>query len=90
MSIRFDPDSALLLRRAARLKGLTKSQFVRDATLQEARKTINETPLSASMWVRDEPTTSLVIQGREVAEPKLATTATGHGPRRTVEFVVNE
>ena len=42
ISIRFDPDSALLLRRAARLKGLTKSQFVRLATQLEAQKTIND------------------------------------------------
>jgi len=51
ISIRFDPDSASLLRRAARMKGLTKSQFVRQATLQEARKTIDETPLPATMWI---------------------------------------
>jgi hypothetical protein len=51
ISIQFDPDSALLLRRAARMKGLTKSQFVRQATLQEARKTIDETPLPATMWI---------------------------------------
>jgi hypothetical protein len=51
ISIRFDPDSALLLRRAARMQGLTKSQFVRQATLKEARKVIDETPLPASMWV---------------------------------------
>ncbi len=51
ISIRFDSESASLLRRAARMKGLTKSQFVREATLQEARKTIDETPLPASMWV---------------------------------------
>jgi hypothetical protein len=51
ISIRFDPDSALLLRRAARMKGLTKSQFIRQATVQEARKTIDETPLPATMWI---------------------------------------
>src|SRR5688500_16079988 len=51
ISIRFDPDSALLLRRAARMKGLTQSQFVRQATLQEVRKTIDETQLPATMWI---------------------------------------
>ena len=51
ISIRFDPDSALLLRRAARMKGFTKSQFVRQATLQEARRTIDETPLPVTMWI---------------------------------------
>lgn len=44
VSIRFDPESAALLRRAALLKGLTKSQFVRQTTLEEARKTIEENP----------------------------------------------
>jgi hypothetical protein len=42
LSIRFDPDAALLLRHAARLKGMTKSEFVRHAAVQEARKTIEE------------------------------------------------
>ncbi|MGH2618130.1 MAG: DUF6290 family protein [Thermomicrobiales bacterium] len=44
ISIRFDSDSALLLRRAARLKGVTKSEFVRQATLEAAQETIDETP----------------------------------------------
>ena len=51
ISIRFDPDSAALLRRAARIKGVTKSEFVRQATLHEARKAIDETPLPVSMWL---------------------------------------
>lgn len=51
LSIRFDPEGAALLRKAARMKGMTKSEFVRQATLQEARKTIEESPLPASMWV---------------------------------------
>jgi uncharacterized Zn-binding protein involved in type VI secretion len=33
------------------MKGMTKSQFVRQATLQDARKTIDETQLPATMWV---------------------------------------
>lgn len=40
ISIRFDPDSALLLRRAARMSGRTKSDFVRRATLREAEAVI--------------------------------------------------
>ena len=51
ISIRFDPDSAVLLRRAARIKGVSKSEFVRQATLQEARKALDENPLPASMWI---------------------------------------
>lgn len=43
ISIRFDPDDALLLRRAARLSGLTKSAFVRQATLRAAEDKIEET-----------------------------------------------
>jgi hypothetical protein len=39
ISIRFDPDGAALLRKAARLKGMTKSEFVRQAAVQEARNT---------------------------------------------------
>ena len=51
VSIRFDPDGARLLRRAARLRGVTKSEFVRQATLQDAHKTVDEHPLPATMWV---------------------------------------
>jgi hypothetical protein len=51
ISIRFDPDGARLLRRAARLKGVTKSEFVRQATLQAAQKTVDERPLPITMWV---------------------------------------
>lgn len=40
ISIRFDPDSALLLRRAARLSGHTKSEFVRRATMREAEAVV--------------------------------------------------
>ena len=78
ISIRFDPDSALLLRRAARLKGLTKSQFVREATLQEARKTIDETPLPATMWIPDREE----VASTSGSEPALAS-GTPTGPLTT-------
>ena len=42
LSIRFEPDEALLLRKAARWKGLTRTQFVRQATLEEAQRAIEE------------------------------------------------
>jgi hypothetical protein len=48
ISIRFDPESAVLLRRAARLKGLTKSEFIRRATMQAALQAIEDDPLAAS------------------------------------------
>lgn len=80
VSIRFDPESATLLRRAARLKGLTKSQFVRQATLREARKTIEENPLPASMWISNTNSELAVTQGRdEVIEAKSMPTTTTRG-----------
>lgn len=51
ISIRFDPDGARLLRRAARLRGVTTSEFVRQATLQAAQKAVDEQPLPATMWI---------------------------------------
>jgi hypothetical protein len=46
--IRFDAESAALLRRAARLTGRTRTEFIRAATLQAARSSIEEHPLSAA------------------------------------------
>lgn len=80
VSIRFDPESAILLRRAARLKGLTKSQFVRHATLQEARQTIEENPLPASMWIAKPNGDLALTQGGEnVVEAKMKTTTSTRG-----------
>lgn len=45
ISVRFEPDDALLLRRAARMSGVTKSEFVRRATIDAAKKKIDETPV---------------------------------------------
>lgn len=48
VSVRFGPDDALLLRRAARLCGQTKSEFVRRATVHAAQKKIAESPVPVS------------------------------------------
>jgi hypothetical protein len=77
ISIRFDPESAELLRRAARLKGQTKSQFVRHATVQAARKTIDETPLPAEMWIANPQKPLAMTQGSELLiQPKSIPTTT--------------
>jgi hypothetical protein len=80
ISVRFDPNGAHLLRRAARMKGLTKSQFVRQATLQVARKVIEDTPLPASMWMpRWENLASTAGSGQTIVSdpaPRSMTTTT--------------
>jgi uncharacterized protein (DUF1778 family) len=76
ISIRFDPESATLLRRAARLQGLTKSQFVRQATLQEARKTIDEARLPASLWISERPKHEVVTTSSAVPERNLGSVTT--------------
>lgn len=78
VSIRFDPASATLLRRAARLKGLTRSQFVRQATLREAQQTIAETPLPAAMWITTSNHDLALTQGAElvIEAQAMATTTT--------------
>ena len=48
-SVRFAPDSSLLLRRAARLKGISRSEVLRQAGLQEAQKVIDETLQSVDL-----------------------------------------
>lgn len=73
VSIRFDPDGALLLRRAARMKGMTKSEFVRQATLQAAQKAIAETPLPITMWTPGEQAPSAETQGHSVITQKRDT-----------------
>jgi hypothetical protein len=76
LSIRFDPESALLLRKAARLKGMTKSEFVRQATLQQARKTIDETPLPASMWVSGDQSNLAETRSQSATERTLPASTT--------------
>jgi hypothetical protein len=68
ISIRFDPDGALQLRRAARLKGMTKSEFVRQATLQAAQKAIADNPLPATMWLAPQQGEPAVTVGQEAVE----------------------
>ena len=68
ISIRFDPEGALQLRRAARLKGMTKSEFVRQATLQAAQKVIADSPLPATMWLAPKQGDPAVTIGQETIE----------------------
>lgn len=76
LSIRFDPDSALLLRKAARLKGITKSEFVRQAAVEEARKTIEETPQPASMWVSGNQRDLAETRSQSATDRTLGSTTT--------------
>ena len=47
--VRFDPESAVLLRRAARIENMNQAEFVRHATLEAAERCIHkEMPLSVS------------------------------------------
>ena len=71
ISIRFDPDGARLLRRAARLRGVTKSEFVRQATLQAARKTVDEQPLPATMRVSRGQESQAKTQSRGFTEQAI-------------------
>jgi uncharacterized protein (DUF1778 family) len=89
ISIRFDPEGARLLRRAARLKGMTKSEFVRQATLQAAQKTVDEQPLPIMMWIsrgqesraetlsRDNSEQTIVWTSPHSAAPTATTRSTG-------------
>ena len=49
ISVRFDPESAVLLRRAARIENMNQAEFVRHATLEAAERCIHkEMPLSVA------------------------------------------
>lgn len=69
ISIRFDPESAALLRRAARIVGQTKSQFVREVTLKEARRTLEANSLPASMWLPEGREELATTQSRSSLSP---------------------
>ncbi|MCA9877870.1 MAG: DUF1778 domain-containing protein [Thermomicrobiales bacterium] len=43
ISIRFDPESARVLRQAARLRGVPRDEFIRQAALEIARATLEGT-----------------------------------------------
>jgi hypothetical protein len=47
ISIRLDPESARIVRRAARLRAKTLSEFVRGATLREATSVVREAETTA-------------------------------------------
>jgi hypothetical protein len=88
VSIRFDPAGAALLRSAARLKGITKSEFIRRATLQEAQRTIDETSVPITMWLKGHTETGVETHGVDlpgihtvIRQPASTTTT-----RRAVEI----
>ena len=66
ISIRFDPESALLLRRAARLTGKTKSEFVRRVTLAAAKQTVDHMERS-----------SIVVRSSGRVAPAITTASIG-------------
>lgn len=90
ISIRFDPDGAALLRRAARLSGLTRSEFVRRSTLEAAKKKIDDTPLAISLRVRPQPATATLTVSRNHVVAQNARPATTTGRSARTEFVVAE
>ena len=53
ISVRFDPESAVLLRRAARIENMNQAEFVRHATVEAAERCIHkEVPLSVAAEAR--------------------------------------
>ena len=42
ISVRFDPESAVLLRRAARIENMNQAEFVRHATVEAAERCIHK------------------------------------------------
>lgn len=90
ISIRFDPDGANLLRRAARMSGLTRSEFVRRSTLAAAKKKIDETPLAISVQMRHPPVTPTRTVSRNLVVSQNARTATTTGRSTRTEFVLAE
>jgi hypothetical protein len=71
ISVRFDPDGAQELRRAARLRGITQSEFVRQATLDEARRTIAQAQIPVPSTARGQRRSSWHIEGRVAIRPGI-------------------
>jgi hypothetical protein len=76
ISVRFDPESAALLRRAARLTGLTKSQFVRRATVQEAERIVDSIQLPISMWIPERRNDGVITRSSNAGERQDRTVTT--------------
>jgi hypothetical protein len=75
VSVRFGPDDALLLRRAARMSGMTKSEFVRRSTIQAARQTI------------DARRPAIVFVPMPAQSPSVVTRSSGTGVRSAARNV---
>lgn len=69
LSIRFDPNDARVLRQAARMKGMTKSEFVRWSTITAAKHCIETTPA-----------VHLSIKQRSADQTPHAVTSSQRGP----------
>lgn len=79
ISVRFDPDAAELVRRAARIEELTQSEFVRQAALAAAERTIQRVDVPLVEWARaheDVPTPPL-MGGARTPPPATATIPPG-------------
>ncbi|HEU0116148.1 MAG TPA: DUF1778 domain-containing protein [Thermomicrobiales bacterium] len=72
ISVRFDPEAALLLRRAARLAGQTKSEFVRRPTIAAAEKKIADMPPPVSIRrISQGEGSTITRSGRSATNPPL-------------------
>lgn len=78
ISVRFDPAAADLIRRAARIEELTQSEFVRQAALAAAERTIQRVDVPVVEWAGahgDTPAPPLMGGTRT---PPAATETTPH------------
>lgn len=71
ISIRLDPDDTALVRRAARLSGVTKSEFVRRATLDEAAAVVSHAERAPIVVLSIRPLSSSVSTGSAPSDPPV-------------------
>jgi uncharacterized protein (DUF1778 family) len=87
VSVRFGPDDAALLRRAARLSGRTRSEFIRRATIAAAEKSIAEERPAIrllSVSVSADPPITGSPRARSVSEPGPRAPIGERSPRERV------
>lgn len=84
ISIRLDPQGARLLRQAARLSGLTRSAFVRRATIQAATAAIERAEQTPIEVHRLEPITAPPFTGSSASDVVSREPETSGASRSTV------
>ena len=86
VSVRFDSESATVVRSAARLSECTLVEFVRDATLNTAKATVRGSPSIRSSGFENETVEPLVVGMQEPSASPVGANALRRADMRELEY----